>query len=441
MNTEAPSTPRHRTGGRPLREATLVILTLPRVMIFLGTLALVAGLGLERRGLVLLGLGLWAMLILAWWRAPRLKRLRARRTHLGSTFEDETIRVELEVASEGVGRRPGTAWMVELRDTFPCGERSAIRAFLPTAFEGGRSVLLRYRPSITNKRGLYVLGPLDVAASDPLGLVERQVSMGLFTELLVYPRATMLDDFRPMHTHLIKHMGERSLPTPGMSQEFLHVREYQHGDSVRLVHWPASVRHGRLYVKTLEDNTMTEVTLVLDLYQMSHTGIGNVTSQEALIAAAASVATLAIERCHLVELFVVRQPAVHVPMGAGHQHLQEILRMLALTSSAGSGALAEGMKALGVRPRRGGSVVMVLAATSADDDAVAAIAQLVADGLRVAVVLIDDRTFTLLYLEQQLRASVHAPTEVVAARLAALGAEVTVVGRGDDLRHKLELVG
>ena len=42
------------------------------------------------------------------------------------------------------------------------------------------------------------------------------------------------------------------------------MREYEHGESLRKVHWPTTARRGQLMVKELEDSPRDEIAVVLD---------------------------------------------------------------------------------------------------------------------------------------------------------------------------------
>jgi len=418
-------------------EQPLVLLSLSRVLLFLGVMALVTGWELQRRNLMVFGCGTIALLAVGYARKPRLHRIRLRRDHLEHIFEGESLRVGLELhAQQGAGR----PLLVEVRDRFPAGERTSVRALIPDPFARGTGIVLRHRPMVTQRRGLYVLGPVELSASDPLGLAAANIRIPLFSELLVYPSAAILSDYQPFHTYTHRHQGEWPIPLPGWSQEFLHVREYRHGDSPRLVHWPTSARQGSLFVKALEDNTMAEILLVLDMLQLSHTGLGNVTSQETLVAAAASLVTHAIESSHRAGILMVRDPPVLLPVDGGSGHLTRLLNGLALATSSGHAHFAVQAGKNWPRLPHGSTIVPVVAATTVvESDFDPWVGELLAAGHHVAVVLIDDRTWTLLYMDQQMRAAKHPPTLDIAARLAGLGAQVTVLAKGDKVRERLEL--
>lgn len=46
--------------------------------------------------------------------------------------------------------------------------------------------------------------------------------------------------------------------------DFHSVREYEHGESLRKVHWPTTARRGQLMVKEVEDAPRDEIAVVLD---------------------------------------------------------------------------------------------------------------------------------------------------------------------------------
>jgi uncharacterized protein (DUF58 family) len=57
----------------------------------------------------------------------------------------------------------------------------------------------------------------------------------------------------------------RLLGTSGYGREFFGIREYQHHDEVRFIHWKASARRGKLMVKEFEANTVDSIVVLLDV--------------------------------------------------------------------------------------------------------------------------------------------------------------------------------
>jgi len=426
---------------RGRNDLTLRIVTPVRVMLLAASICLVVGVQTRRPNALALGAGMGAWLIVAMMSRPSLERLRATRTHLNAAFESDSIDIALALQPGGDATSPGSGVLafLEVRDEFPAGESFHIDALLESAFRGGQGVELRYRPQCARRRGLYVLGPVRVAATDPTGIFSRERTIPLFTNLLVHPAAVRLERFDPIAGFTLRHVGEVARPLPGTSQEFLLVRDYRPGDSPRRVHWPLSARHGDLMVREFEDATLTDIHLVLNLYRHGLGGFGDVTSEEALIAACASVLTHALEAGHRGALTVVSDGVHRTPLGTGSAHLHTLLQDLTLARGGGSGhftrVVAQDLAAV----RTGGTLIVASSASSFEPDLDEALDMLRLRGVATSAIIVDDRTYEAINWEQFKRRHAARPLSTVARDLTARGVAVFTLAKGSDLRERLEL--
>jgi len=97
---------------------------------------------------------------------------------------------------------------------------------------------------VAEQRGLWRLAAVRVASSWPLGIARAERKVPLQFEVVVHPRYALPVQGRRRGTH--EPAGASSHRGPG--EEFLGLREYQHGDSQRSVHWPTTARTGRMMV-------------------------------------------------------------------------------------------------------------------------------------------------------------------------------------------------
>src|SRR5512133_299561 len=112
-------------------------------------------------------------------------------------------------------------------------------------------------------RGRYAFEDVRVELTDPFGLESVAVALPAPGALLVYPRLVRLDRlFSEAGAH--SHDGRRLLLRRHSGFELHGVREYEHGDSLRRVHWRSTARRGQLMVKELEDAPRDEIAVLLD---------------------------------------------------------------------------------------------------------------------------------------------------------------------------------
>jgi uncharacterized protein (DUF58 family) len=115
----------------------------------------------------------------------------------------------------------------------------------------------------TTERGRMTVGPLVVEKTDPLGLARCLIDTGGTATLWVHPRR---HPARPFTAGLQRfhHEGATTDRSPHGSLDLRELREYVPGDEVRLVHWKATARTGRMMVRDYADPDQPRFALLLD---------------------------------------------------------------------------------------------------------------------------------------------------------------------------------
>ncbi len=378
-------------------------------------------------GLWALGLASGGILLLAFACALRwLRGIEGAREHPERAFQEEEVAVETRLRTRSLLPH----FLLETRDTFAPGGARPVRALFPGVFRRGHGARVSYRETCVRHRGLYVIGPARAVASDPLGLFTREEPLELFTTLLVYPQAPGLRGLALLEEGVWAHVGVETVRREGQSEEFIGLGDYRAGDSPRRVHWPSSLRHGRLLVKRFQDERTTEVTICLDLGRLGLTGLGDQSTVEYGIRAAATLARQAFERGHATQLIAVGETVERVPPGSGLQHLLAVLDRLVFLKSGGERDFAEEIKRLRPVLRRGSTAALIFSAATLRLDALAPLIEdLRQQRVRALVILLDDRTFPKLYREQERLHAAGPGVEEAALRLRLLGARVHVLAR------------
>jgi uncharacterized protein (DUF58 family) len=175
------------------------------------------------------------------------------------------VRVSLTVQNRSRRAFDGATW----RDVAPTGLTTPAESVLPAlgAWErllprGDDSARVEYRLR-TTQRGVFDVGPLRIATTDPFGLARMSRDAGTPHELIVTPPVTPLDPASgtPAAVDGVLHGLQRR--TQPNADEFI-AREYRHGDPLRRVHWPATARRGELMVRDEEQRGDPEARLILD---------------------------------------------------------------------------------------------------------------------------------------------------------------------------------
>ena len=231
-------------------------------------------------------------------------------------------RVELEVRNEGNRRTP----VVTLRDqvvaerTGGGGAKQArfqLAPLLPG--EGNRAA---YRLG-AERRGVFLIGPLEAVVSDPFGLVSMRSEAAPTTELTVYPRIEVVSPL-PRTTGHDPRSGGGHATFLGTGEEFYGLRAYEVGDDLRQVHWPSTARQDELMIRQRELPWQGRATVLLDVRRGSHTDA----TFEAAVSAAASLLTASWHRDAQVRLLTTE--GLDSGFGSGPTHLQAAMEHLAV---------------------------------------------------------------------------------------------------------------
>ena len=134
----------------------------------------------------------------------------------------------------------------------------------------------------TNKRAVVEVGPALITRADPLGLFRRDLGQTGKTLLWVHPRVALLP---AMRSGFVKDLEGPTYDTsPAGDVAFHAIREYQHGDDVRHIHWMSTARTGTLMVRHFVDNRRPYLGILVD----SHPDAMSPTAFEGALEAAAS---------------------------------------------------------------------------------------------------------------------------------------------------------
>lgn len=397
-------------------------------LVFVATLCLFLGVVMQSPALLTLFAMAVAGLVVGYLDASRmLERVDVQRVHLPRAFQGSSVGIDLRV--EGTSTRSPELLLLE--DEFPPGVPSRFRHLLARPLEKGRPLLISYMGSCDHRRGIYFLGPTRLQGSDAFGLFPNELTVPAITELLVYPTTVELEQMRLLGDGVLSHVGLEMSTRLGQGEEFIGIRDYRNGDPQRLIHWRSTARHGRPMTKEFQEEVTTLVSIFLDMGRMGLTGVGDQTSFEYGVRAAASVARRATRLGHRIELFGVGQRVEHLPPGQGEMHLLTLLDRLAYLKPEGDSGFAAVLSDLLPHLPTGGTAVVILSATTVSFDRLSEIVGgMLARRILPIVVVIDDRGFIKLFMEQEIAHGKAASIDETARLLRVMGARVHVVRRG-----------
>jgi uncharacterized protein (DUF58 family) len=257
--------------------------------------------------------------------------------------------------------------------------------FAPASFDvgtlrpGERVELATVR--VAERRGPQEGGTVTLRSAAPFGVAERRRGVPAPGACLVLPKVWPLGRLAFVDATATNERAMHEGPRRGTGPEFLGVREYRAGDSMRHVHWPSTARTGAVMVREFEEERTRSVAIVVDT--VADAG-QTWTPLDACCSAAASIALAAAADGQGARLLAAGADDVQV---AAHEDGRALLRRLGRLTASGrtlAAASPELADALG-----GAETVVVIAPTwraNVASDLVPALVRLGAAGGRIVVV-------------------------------------------------------
>ncbi len=124
-----------------------------------------------------------------------------------------------------------------------------------------------------NARGDVTLGEVFLRYRGALRLAERWASAKLEQKIRVYPPMERSPEDTALYLLRIRQIAieKRRLRLRGLGREFESLREYQSGDELRNIAWPATARRGKLITREFTTERSQQVWIVLDAGRLSRT--------------------------------------------------------------------------------------------------------------------------------------------------------------------------
>jgi uncharacterized protein (DUF58 family) len=183
---------------------------------------------------------------------------------------------------------------------------------------------------IPKKRGLYKIGSTVLHLSDPLGLFLFSRKHTIESRLVVLPRAVRIPGLQatlPAGGGWDYDMDGASVY--GGGTEFHGVREYQHGDDLKRIHWRSAAHYGKLNVIEYEQAGRGHLVIAIERKRGTEAGKGPWSTLECSIKIAAAIAKDSLKAGASVRLSGLPDGSAASLYGSGPDHLGQILYSLA----------------------------------------------------------------------------------------------------------------
>ena len=293
--------------------------------------------------------------------------------------QGDRVRVDLVVTN----RSRGVRLALDLRDE----HLEPVRMFLPKLAPGASVVVETRRTA--SRRGVHEASDVVVASAAPFGVAEKRRRVALASATIVYPRLERLDHLPWIESSPTPERALHSAPRRGAGPDYLGIREYRTGDSLRHVHWPSTARHGEVMVREFEREQTRRLVVLVDAVGDAGTGE---TPMDRCCSVAASVAFAAEGAGQGVRLV---SAAAGEPVSIARAGPAATLRWLAELRPGGGMTTAELIEELGSELLGAETVLLALPTwrANAPEVLLEAAGDLAARAPRVVAVLVEAHTF------------------------------------------------
>lgn len=278
------------------------------------------------------------------------------------------------------------------------------------------------------RRGRYSLGTITATATDPFGFFTLRRSFGEPQSILVYPATLGLPLFQPESSTMPGYSPSRWLlsePSPSA----VRVREYANGDPLNRLHWLSTAHTGKLMVKVFDTErlkyTSKNVLIILNMHQAAQSADGDETTEEYGVTVAASLMKKYIDSGKPVGLIASGDQPYFFAADAGDEYLRQVLETLALMKASGEVPIDQLISQEMEHFESSSTIIIITPSTN--DQIAETIRYLEKRGNMVVVILLDSVSFG---------GTVSAAG--AAKTLISSGAQVYLVGRGQDLARALD---
>jgi uncharacterized protein (DUF58 family) len=195
-----------------------------------------------------------------------LRGIRVRRLLPRDLFAGQATAIGLEISNRQP-RVPAFAVLVEDRvREIGRGDRAAGRAFA-LRVDPGTEEVRSYNFTPSSRGNVKFLG-FRVYTRFPFGLFSKSLTIDSEADSVVYPRIEAVTV--PAEFGAARGGGERMTSSGGHGTNAVGLREFEHGDTVRRIHWRASLRHRALLVTEIESERECEVEVRLRTEDVPH---------------------------------------------------------------------------------------------------------------------------------------------------------------------------
>ena len=221
---------------------------------------------------------------------PRRKRIRVKRITPDRISLGFPARITFEVRN--LCRRQVQIQLAEdVPETIDIDPARCQATFAP-----GQTKILEYS-LVARQRGRHELSNVYVRVLPSMGLLYRQFTEEITTELCVFPNLVNLRKYELLTRRGLNYeQGLARLKRIGQGSEFESLRQYVTGDEMSRVDWKATAKRARLIVKNYEPERQQSILVAIDVGRATAGEFGGLSRVDYLVNATLMLAYVALRQ-------------------------------------------------------------------------------------------------------------------------------------------------
>ena len=184
----------------------------------------------------------------------------------------------------------------------------------------------RIRPLI---RGPMTLGPCQLRVNSTLGFWQWSYDLGSAREIKIYPDFTAIAG-QSIHAtdNPYSLLGVKRKPRRGEGLDFLQLREYRQGDSLRQIDWKATSRKAKLIAREYTDERDQQVVVMLDCGRRMRARDGDISHFDQSLNAVLLLSYIALRQGDSLSVMAFGKNLHWVPVHKGAAAINSILNQV-----------------------------------------------------------------------------------------------------------------
>ena len=215
-------------------------------------------------------------------------------------------------------------WLRRLR--IQAGARLEASDLFSIAPHEKRAIKLSIMPL---RRGYIYFSGFESRKTETLGLLRKVKFHPQTDKIIALPSRVALPTIQWLSHRRLHRGGLNLAASVGDSQEFIGLRDYRPGDSLRQIHWRNFAKLGKPVIKEFQDEYFDHHALVLN----TRIADGQEALFESAVSAAASFINWTSTGDSLLDLVVVGDRSWRVTAGRGINHKSQLLEHLAVVEA------------------------------------------------------------------------------------------------------------